>query len=155
MPLISLAPLIILVYGRDVTTVAIVSGIVVVFPALVTIVFGLRAASPQVQDVVAVYGGSSWTALRTVALPASLPALFAAVRVSVPGALTGALLAEWLATGDGIGSTIQTAYAQVQFSLVWSAVVVVTAVSLVLYNVVQLVETVVLARMGMTTHQGS
>jgi ABC-type nitrate/sulfonate/bicarbonate transport system permease component len=154
-PLIALAPLIILVFGRDVTTVAIVSGIVVVFPALVTIVFGLRAASPQVQDVVAVYGGSSWTALRTVALPASLPALFAAVRVSVPGALTGALLAEWLATGDGIGSTIQTAYAQVQFSLVWSAVVVVTAVSLVLYNAVQLVETLVLSRMGMSPPAGN
>jgi ABC-type nitrate/sulfonate/bicarbonate transport system permease component len=104
--------------------------------------------------VVAVYGGSPWTALRKVALPASLPSFFAAVRISVPGALTGALLAEWLATGDGLGSAIQTAYSQVQFSLVWSAVVVVTAVSLVLYNVVQLLETVVLARMGMSAPPG-
>jgi len=153
-PLIAMAPLIILIFGRDVATVAVVAGIVVLFPALVTIVFGLHSASPQMLDVVAVYGGNRWTAMRRVALPASLPSFFAAVRISVPGALTGALLAEWLATGDGIGSAIQTAYSQVQFSLVWSAVVVVTAVSLVLYNVVQLVETVVLARMGMTTHQG-
>jgi ABC-type nitrate/sulfonate/bicarbonate transport system permease component len=43
----------------------------------------------------------------------------------------------------------------VQFSLVWSAVVVVTAVSLVLYNVVQVVESIVLSRMGMTPRQGS
>jgi ABC-type nitrate/sulfonate/bicarbonate transport system permease component len=147
-PLIAMAPLIILIFGRQVTTVAVIAGIVVLFPALVTIVFGLNSASPQMLDVVSVYGGSPWTALRKVALPASLPSFFAAVRISVPGALTGALLAEWLATGDGIGSAIQTAYAQVQFSLVWSAVVVVTAVSLVLYNLVQLVETVVLARMG-------
>jgi ABC-type nitrate/sulfonate/bicarbonate transport system permease component len=154
-PLVALAPLIILVFGRDVTTVAVVAGIVVLFPALVTIVFGLHSASPQMLDVVIVNGGSSWTALRKVALPASLPSFFAAVRISVPGALTGALLAEWLATGDGIGSAIQTAYAQVQFSLVWSAVVVVTAVSLVLYNLVQLVETLVLTRMGMSPSQGS
>ena len=153
-PLIAMAPLIILIFGRDVATVAVVAGIVVLFPALVTIVFGLHSASPEMLDVVSVYGGNRWTALCKVALPASLPSFFAAVRISVPGALTGALLAEWLATGDGIGSAIQTAYSQVQFSLVWSAVVVVTAVSLVLYNVVQLVETVVLARMGMTTHQG-
>ena len=53
-----------------------------------------------------------------------------------------------------IGSAIQTAYSPVQFSLVWSAVVVLTAVSLVLYNVVQIVETVVLARMGMKVDQG-
>ena len=153
-PLIAMAPLIILIFGRDVATVAVVAGIVVLFPALVTIVFGLHSASPQMLDVVAVYGGSRWTALRKVALPASLPSFFAAVRISVPGALTGALLVEWLATGDGIGSAIQTAYSQVQFSLVWSAVVVVTAVSLVLYNVVQIVETVVLARMGMKVDQG-
>jgi ABC-type nitrate/sulfonate/bicarbonate transport system permease component len=146
-PLIAMAPLIILIFGRDVATVAVVAGIVVLFPALVNIVFGLHSASPQMLDVVSVYGGSSWTALRKVALPASLPAFFAAVRISVPGALTGALLAEWLATGDGIGSAIQTAYSQVQFSLVWSAVVVVTAVSLVLYNL--------LARMGMGSRQGS
>jgi ABC-type nitrate/sulfonate/bicarbonate transport system permease component len=153
-PLVAMAPLIILIFGRDVATVAVVAGIVVLFPALVTIAFGLRSASPDMLDVVAVYGGSPWTALRKVALPASLPSFFAAVRISVPGALTGALLAEWLATGDGLGSAIQTAYSQVQFSLVWSAVVVVTAVSLVLYNVVQLLETVVLARMGMSAPQG-
>jgi ABC-type nitrate/sulfonate/bicarbonate transport system permease component len=154
-PLVALAPLIILIFGRDVATVAVVAGIVVLFPALVNIVFGLHSASPQMLDVVTVYGGNSWTTLRTVALPASLPSFFAAVRISVPGALTGALLVEWLATGDGIGSTIQTAYSQVQFSLVWSAVVVVTAVSLVLYNVVQVVESIVLSRMGMTPRQGS
>jgi ABC-type nitrate/sulfonate/bicarbonate transport system permease component len=154
-PLIALAPLIILVFGRDVATVAVVAGIVVVFPALVTIAFGLRSASPQMLDLVTVYGGTSWTTLRKVALPASLPSFFAAVRISVPGALTGALLVEWLATGEGIGSKIQTAYSQVQFALVWSAVVVVTAVSLVLYNVVQVVETIVLSRMGMTPRHGS
>jgi ABC-type nitrate/sulfonate/bicarbonate transport system permease component len=153
-PLIALAPLIILVFGRDVTTVAVVAGIVVLFPALVNIVFGLHSASPQMLDVVTVYGGNRWTTLRKVALPASAPSFFAAVRISVPGALTGALLVEWLATGDGIGSTIQTAYSQVQFSLVWSAVVVVTAVSLVLYNAVQVVESIVLSRMGMAPRQG-
>jgi ABC-type nitrate/sulfonate/bicarbonate transport system permease component len=154
-PLIAMAPLIILIFGRDVATVAVVAGIVVLFPALVNIVFGLHSASPQMLDVVTVYGGSSWTTLRKIALPASAPSFFAAVRISVPGALTGALLVEWLATGDGIGSTIQTAYAQVQFSLVWSAVVVVTAVSLVLYNVVQVIESIVLSRMGMATQQNS
>jgi ABC-type nitrate/sulfonate/bicarbonate transport system permease component len=153
-PLVAMAPLIILIFGRDVATVAVVAGIVVLFPALVTIAFGLRSASPDMLAVVAVYGGGPWTALRKVALPASLPSFFAAVRISVPGALTGALLAEWLATGDGLGSAIQTAYSQVQFSLVWSAVVVVTAVSLVLYNVVRLLETVVLARMGMSPPRG-
>ncbi|ROS76899.1 ABC transporter permease [Cellulomonas sp. PhB143] len=147
-PLIAMAPVIILVFGRDVTTVAVMGGVVVLFPALVTITAGLESASPQMADVVAVYGGSRWTVLRKVALPASAPSFFAAVRISVPGAITGALLAEWLATGDGVGAAIGAAITQVQFTFLWSCVVAVTAVSLVLYNLVQILENAVLAASG-------
>ena len=82
-------------------------------------------------------------------MPSSLPAFFAAVRISVPGAITGALLAEWLAVGGGIGGSIGGFIPQAQFTALWASVVAVTAVSLILYNVIQIVEDVVLARMGM------
>jgi len=148
-PLVAMAPVITLVFGRDLWSVAVIGGIVVLFPALVSIVFGLRSASPQMLDVVHVYGGSAVTALRRVALPSSLPAFFAAVRISVPGALTGALLAEWLATSDGIGGGIGPAISQSRFPEVWASVVLVTAAALVLYNLVQVIEDVALTRMGM------
>ncbi|BDZ40972.1 hypothetical protein GCM10025865_02710 [Paraoerskovia sediminicola] len=148
-PLIAMAPVIIMIFGRDIATVAVIGGIVVLFPALVTTANGLDSAPAPMNDVVAVYGGGPWTTLRMVALPASLPSLFAAIRISVPGAITGALLAEWLATGDGVGAAISQAITQVQFSFLWSCVVAVTAVSLVLYNVVQMIESVILARSGL------
>jgi ABC-type nitrate/sulfonate/bicarbonate transport system permease component len=150
-PLIAMTPLIILVFGQGtVASVAVVGGIVVLFPALVTIAFGLSNASPQMLDVVAVYGGSTLTAIRKVAIPGALPSLFAAIRVSVPGAITGALLAEWLSTGKGIGGEIAGWTNQARFDDIWSAVVLVTAVSLVLYMVVQVVETFVLSRMSLS-----
>lgn len=148
-PLIAMAPVIIMIFGRDLWTVAVIGGIVVLFPALVNISFGLKSASAQMNDLVAVYGGGSWTKLRKVAMPSSLPAFFAAVRISVPGAITGALLAEWLAVGGGIGGSIGGFIPQAQFAALWTSVVAVTAVSLVLYNVIQILEDVVLARMGM------
>lgn len=148
-PLIAMAPVIIMIFGRDVSTVAVIGGIVVLFPALVNISFGLKSAASQMNDLVEVYGGGSWAKLRKVAMPSSLPAFFAAVRISVPGAITGALLAEWLAVGGGIGGSIGGFIPQAQFTALWASVVAVTAVSLVLYNVVQIVEDVVLARMGM------
>ncbi len=148
-PLVAMAPVIILIFGREFASVAVIGGIVVLFPALVTIAFGLKSASPQMNDLVSVYGGSSWTRLRKVALPSSLPEFFAAVRISVPGALTGALLAEWLAVGGGIGGAVGGYIAAAQFSAMWTAVVLVTGTALVLYNLVQIVESVVLARMGM------
>jgi ABC-type nitrate/sulfonate/bicarbonate transport system permease component len=156
-PLVALAPIIILITGRDNPSalVAAMGGIVVLFPALVNIAFGLRSASPLITDVITVYGGSHFTTLRKVALPSSLGSFFAAVKISIPGAITGALLAEWLGTGQGLGYGIVTAVSQVKNFEVWSSVVTITAVSLVLYGLAQLVETLVLRRMGMETSTGN
>lgn len=155
-PLVALAPVIFVVFGLGTDiSVAVIGGIVVLFPALVTIAFGLRSASPQMLDVVAVYGGSVFTSVRKVALPGALPSLFAAVRISVPGAITGALLSEMLSTGDGIGSATATFAASARFGDVWACVVVVTAVSLLLYSLVQVLESLVLTRMGMNVDSKS
>lgn len=148
-PLIAMAPVIIMIFQRGWLTIAVIGGIVVLFPALVNISLGFRSAPPQMNDLVEVYGGGAWSKLRKVAMPSSLPAFFAAVRISVPGAITGALLAEWLAVGGGIGGSIGGFVPQAQFTALWASVVAVTAASLVLYNVVQIAEDVVLARMGM------
>lgn len=147
-PLVALAPIIALIFGNGLVVVAVMSGIVVLFPALVNIILGLRSVTPQMNDVVTVYGGSRWTALRVVAFPSALPAFFASVRISVPGAITGALLAESLATGEGIGSAVTGAVSRSLNDQVWALVVVVTLVSVLLYMLAQLVEGLVLARFG-------
>lgn len=147
-PLIALTPVIRLLFTDTFTRLAVISGIVVLFPALVNIVQGLRSVTPQMRDVVHVYGGGAWSVLLRVAFPSALPALFASVRISVPGAITGALLAEWLVTRDGIGSLVVNAAGQSQNNLVWACVIVVTVVSLALYTVAQVIESLVLARYG-------
>jgi ABC-type nitrate/sulfonate/bicarbonate transport system permease component len=147
-PLVAMAPIIILVFGRAEASVAAMGAVVVLFPALVTVVQGLRSANPMIVEVVKVYGGSTFDAFRKVALPSALPSLFTALRVSIPGALTGALLAEWLATGEGIGYAIVSNVARARYDEVWAAVVVVTVASILLYSLVSLLESVVNARSG-------
>lgn len=149
-PLIALTPIIRLLFSDELVRVAVVSGIVVLFPALVNIVQGLRSVSTQMSDVVHVYGGGPFALLVRVAFPSALPALFASVRISVPGAITGALLAEWLITGEGIGSMVVNAVGRSENNLVWACVVVVTLASLALYLVAQMTESFVLARYGRT-----
>ncbi|WP_293787517.1 ABC transporter permease [uncultured Aeromicrobium sp.] len=152
-PLIALAPVIITLTGRGSATVGILGGIVVFFPALVTIAFGLGSVPPPLRDLVAVSGGGRWSVLRRIAYPASLPTIFAAVRISVPGAITGALLAEWLATGSGIGYGVMSAIRQARNDEVWASVVVVTVVSILLYNLVVAVERVALRWRGLVAEQ--
>lgn len=151
-PLVSIAPVIILMTGRGTTaSVAVIGTIVVLFPALANVLFGLSRASQQSLDVVHVFGGDRFTALRKVNMPGALPSVFAAARVSVPGAVTGALLAEWLSTGTGIGGSIMKFNAQAQFAQLWTSIALITIITLLLYNIVQIVENIVLTRMGMTT----
>jgi len=74
--------------------------------------------------------------------------------IIIAGLITGALLAEWLAVGGGIGGSIGGYIPQAQFSALWASVVAVTGASLVLYNLIQIVEDVVLARMAMHPQKG-
>ncbi len=152
-PLIAMAPILILIFGRQQVTVAVMGAIVVLFPALVNIVFGLRSASAAMVDVATVYGANKLSAIRYVAFPASLPSFFAAVKISVPGAITGALLVEWLATGRGIGYAIISAVGRAKTNEVWAYVVVITLVSIIIYNLVGLLESLVLSRFGQSTRK--
>lgn len=147
-PLVAMTPLIVLVFGRGTAGITVIAGIVVFFPALVTIVFGLRSVSAQTRDLVVAYGGSEATVLRKVALPTALPAIFAAARISVPGAIIGALVAEWLATGQGSGGAILRDIGAFGYPHLWASIVALTAVSVLLYTAVGLIESAVVARFG-------
>ncbi|ABS02793.1 ABC-type nitrate/sulfonate/bicarbonate transport system permease component [Kineococcus radiotolerans] len=147
-PLVAMAPIIGMTFHAEWLRAATIGGVVVFFPVLVNAAIGLRSASPQALDVIRVNGGSRWTALRLVAVPTALPNLFAAIRISVPGAVIGAMLYEWLFSGRGLGAEIFRANAQVQYSKLWSIVVVVTFASILLYTLVSIVETLVLTKWG-------
>ncbi|GAA3224545.1 ABC transporter permease [Actinocorallia longicatena] len=147
-PLIAMTPVLTLVFGRELLGTTVIVGIVVFFPALVTLVFGLRSASPQAADLVRAYGGSTWTTLRKVMIPSALPSFFTAARISAPGAIIGALLAEWLATGKGIGYRMLQDVSTFESDDLWSSVVAITLASLVIYSAIGVVEAFVLARYG-------
>ncbi|MBX6387964.1 MAG: ABC transporter permease subunit [Frankia sp.] len=154
-PLVAMTPLITLVFGRDLLGVTVIAAIVVFFPSLVNLVFGLRSTPQAAADLVLAYGGGPLTVLRKVAMPSALPALFVSARIAVPGAIIGALLAEWLATGKGLGYYMQHAQQVSNYNGVWAAVVVITAVSVVIYALVSAIETVVLARYGPAPARGA
>jgi ABC-type nitrate/sulfonate/bicarbonate transport system permease component len=145
-PLIVLTPILGLVFGYTFSAVRVVTAIVTFFPSLVNITLGLESAPKQSADLIAAYGGSARTTLLKVRLPYAVPALFAAMRIAVPGAMVGALLGEWLLTTKGIGHYLTERPAKFDYTGVWAAVAVVTTITLVLYAVIGILETPVLAR---------
>jgi ABC-type nitrate/sulfonate/bicarbonate transport system permease component len=145
-PLAALTPLLVLLLGRGLLATVVVSVLVTFFPSLVNLTKGMRAASPQLLDVFRTYGASRWTTLRRVQVPTAVPGLFAAARVSAPRALLGVLIAEYLATGVGVGWMLNLAKTRSEFALVWSGAVMITVLAVLAYSLVGWLERLMLAR---------
>ena len=145
-PLVAMTPLIVLVFGRGLTAVTVIAGIVTFFPTLVNVTLALKATPRESIDLLTAYGASPFKTLVKVQIPSSLPALFASLRIAAPLALVGALLSEWLATGQGLGYSILQASALSDYSGLWTRVVLVTLYSVILYKLIGAVEVLVLRR---------
>lgn len=145
-PLVAMTPLVALVFGRGLVCVLVIAGIVTFFPSLVQIADGLRSAPEPAVEAVAAFGGNAWRQMIAVRIPYALPSVFASARVAGPLAIIGATLAEWLATGEGIGNRMVLALAHSDYSDLWLTVVVITASAVAVYGVASMMETLILRR---------
>ena len=147
-PIIAMTPLIALLFGRGLWSVTVIVGLVTFFPTLVAVTTAMRNAPRQACDLVTAYGGSRVRELLGVRLPFAIPALFAASKIALPAAISGALLAEWLATGTGLGSVMLRASASSKFNIVWSGAVIIVIVSIAAYSLVGTIESAVARRIS-------
>jgi sulfonate transport system permease protein len=147
-PLVALTPLIVLLFGRGLLGVTVLVTLVTFFPTLVTVIMGLRAAPDGALDVIRASGGSPFAAARRVRLLYAVPAITASARVAVPAAVAGATLAEWLATGNGLGQLLTLSSVQADYFTLWSGGVLLVLVVLVLYSLIGIIDRAVSRRLG-------
>ncbi len=140
MPLVALAPIIVLLFGRGIAATLVITVTVTFFPALITLSQGLSQVPTASLDLLAVYGASRWQKLRLVSLPMCLPYLCAAGRLTAPAALLGVMIAEWLATGYGLGGLLNTARGELDYGMIWAVAFIAVAVSVSFYQLVKLIE---------------
>lgn len=136
-PLITLTPLLVLVFGHGLVLVSVIGGLVTFFPTLVNVGTGLRAAPQSLLDVIAGFGGGTLTKTLKVRVHVALPLFFAAARLAVPSAIVGAMLAEWFGTGVGLGAIFAQAISVFKYNEIWTAVVLITALGMAAYAVVE------------------
>jgi ABC-type nitrate/sulfonate/bicarbonate transport system permease component len=150
MPLVALTPLVVLVFGRGSVSMLVVTVSVTFFPAFVTMAQGLALVPSTVLDLVRAYGGGKLRRLQLIALPWSLPYLCAAARLAAPRAFLGVMIAEWLATGTGVGNLLNESRGMLDFGMIWSVAVAAILIAVGLTAAVAAVERVVLRRYAMS-----
>lgn len=150
MPLVALTPLLVLMLGRGTSLTLWVTISVTFFPAYVMMAQGLALVPRAALELPRAYGARSWKELGLVAIPASIPYVFAAIRLTAPRALLGVMIAEWLATGKGLGNLLNQSRGYLDFNMIWTVAAVSVLLSVAFYQIVLAIERRVLSRMGMT-----
>lgn len=137
-PMIVLAPLLIIWFGLGMTPKVVVVMLVTFFPVLVSTTEAILGADRDLLALVRSMGASRLQELRYVLFPAALPGFFAGLRIAAAYAVTGAVIAELMGAQSGLGLYISRSSASFRTDQVFVGIFVVAALSLALFAAVHI-----------------
>ncbi len=140
-PLIGVAPIMVMWFGFDWHSKAAVVVIMTFFPMLVNTLAGLAESGHMERDLMRSYGASYWRTLSALRIPVALPFVFNALKVNSTLAMIGAIVAEFFGSPvAGLGFRISTEAARLNMGLVWAAIGVAALAGSLLYGLLGWVE---------------
>ena len=140
-PLIGIAPIMVMWFGFDWHSKAAVVVIMTFFPMLVNTLAGLAESGHMERDLMRSYGASYWRTLFSLRIPVALPFVFNALKINSTLAMIGAIVAEFFGSPvAGLGFRISTEAARLNMGLVWAAILVAALAGSVLYGVLGWIE---------------
>jgi NitT/TauT family transport system permease protein len=141
LPLIGIAPIMVMWFGFDWPSKAAVVVIMTFFPMLVNTVAGLNASGQMERDMMRTYASGYWQTLFKLRLPAAAPFIFNALKINSTLALIGAIVAEFFGTPIvGMGFRISSEIGKLNVQMVWAEIAVAALAGSVFYWVVALIE---------------
>jgi NitT/TauT family transport system permease protein len=141
LPIIGMAPIMVMWFGFDWQSKAAVVVLMCFFPMLVNTVQGLLAAEPMQRDLLRTYAASYWQELFKLRLPAAAPFIFNGLKICTTLALIGAIVAEFFGSPtSGMGFRISTEVGRLQLDMVWAEIAVAALVGSAFYGLVALAE---------------
>ena len=141
LPLVGVAPIMVMWFGFDWPSKAAVVVLVTFFPMLVNALAGLAASGHIERDLMRSYGADHRQTLTKLHLPAALPFIFNALKINATLALIGAIVAEFFGTPtQGIGFRISTEAGRMAIDMVWAEIALAAIAGMAFYGLVALAE---------------
>jgi NitT/TauT family transport system permease protein len=141
LPIIGVAPIMVMWFGFDWQSKAAVVTIMTFFPMLVNTVAGLAASGQMERDLMRTYASGYWQSLFKLRLPEAAPFVFNALKINSTLALIGAIVAEFFGTPVvGMGFRISTEVGRMNIDMVWAEIAVAALCGSVFYGVIALIE---------------
>jgi len=144
-PIIALAPLLVIWFGFGPLSKVVVTALVIFFPLLVNTVVGLRSVERDLRDLMRSLGADRWQMFRWLELPAALPVLFGGLKIGVTLSVVGAVVGEFVGADRGLGFLVNLGRGLLDTPLMFVAIFLLVMIALLLYGLVALLEGVLLS----------
>ncbi|WP_039829114.1 ABC transporter permease [Nocardia testacea] len=143
LPIIAIAPLMIIWFGFGLLPKVLVVALVTFFPMAIGLIEGFAAADREAGALLRSMGASRIQVFRYVRLPSAVPRFFTALRIGITYAVVGAVFAEYVGASEGLGIYMSLQKNSFRTDLVLAAVLVTALLSIALYLLTFVVERIV------------
>lgn len=141
LPIIGVAPIMVMWFGFDWQSKAAVVIIMTFFPMLVNTVQGLNEAGHMERDLMRTYASTWGQNMLKLRLPTAMPFIFNALKINSTLAMIGAIVAEFFGTPTvGMGFRISTEVGRLNVDMVWAEIAVAALAGSVFYGIIALIE---------------
>lgn len=139
-PIIVLAPLLVIWFGFGITPKLLIIILVCFFPITVALIDGLRQTSPELMHYMKMAGANKRQIFSKLELPNALPQLFSGLKISATYSVMGAVISEWLGAKNGIGVYMTLASSSFRTDRVFVAIFFIMLFCMVFFGLILLVE---------------
>ena len=139
-PVIAIAPLLVIWLGDGILSKVVICALIVCFPVLVNTIVGVRAVPTALYDLMNSLHASRAQILMKVEVPASLPVFLGGLRIGATLSVIGAIVGELVDAESGLGFLLQLGDFQYDTPMVFVAVFTLIALALMLYGIVRVLE---------------
>jgi ABC-type nitrate/sulfonate/bicarbonate transport system permease component len=143
-PLVALAPLLLIWFGHGIEPKVVMVALIAFFPIVVNLVDGLRSADRETLDLLRTMGASGWQQFRLVQAPSALPSFFSGAKIGMAVAAIGAVIGESSGSDAGLGHAISLYGASLKTPLVFACVLVLALMAIGLFGLIALLERLVM-----------
>ena len=135
-PKVALAPILVMWLGYGILPKVMVAFLISFFPIVINSVIGMRSAEKEMIYLVQSMGAGGLTTFLKVRLPKALPAIFGGLNVGMGQAVVGATVGEFIAAESGLGYLQLVSQVRLDTPLLFAAVVVLSLLGVLLFNLV-------------------
>lgn len=139
-PMIVLAPILIIYLGFGLAPKILTVVLMCFFPVAVSFTDGMAQLDPDYMHLVRSFGAGKWESYRLVKIPAAIPSLLSGLKVAATYSVSGAVVGEWIGAQKGLGYYLLRVKNGYMLDKVFACVLVIVFLSLCMNLAVWLIQ---------------